>query len=244
MSPTNYNELIDFISNSNRLKTIKEKVKLESTKSSQKDSSHDYFHLLRVALMSLRFSETSQSKTPVKLDLEVLIAAALMHDVINVPKNSPDRKKASTLCAAWAKPLLEELEFSKEQVKLICEAIEDHSFSRGATPRSFLGECLQDADRLESIGAIGLMRVFATGSLLQSDFFNPEDPWATNRELNDLKFMIDHFFNKLLKIPKLMNTEGGKAEAKIRADRMIRFLKDLGKEINHPLPKDKEIYEI
>ena len=193
------------------------------------DAAHDLSHLLRVALFTMRFAGE-------EADPRECVAAALLHDHVNVPKNHPDRAKASELSATAAGPILEQAGFSAEAVARIQAAIRDHSFSRGAVPNETLGKALQDADRLEALGAIGLMRVFSTGARMGTSYFHAEDPWAKHRPLDDSRYSIDHFFTKLLKLPATFLTPGGRAEALKRVRRLEAFLDDTADEIGEPRP--------
>jgi len=195
----------------------------------ESDPAHDLQHSLRVAAWTTSIlGETVEPR--------LSITAALLHDVVNLPKNSPNRVKASALAAKFANDKLPELGFSAQEVSVIADAIRDHSYSLGRTPSSPLGRALQDADRLEALGAIGLMRTFAVGAAIGAEFFHPDDPWATNRKLNDRAFSIDHFFTKLLKLPDSMQTSAGRLEATRRVEFMRNFLIQLGHELHWPLP--------
>lgn len=193
------------------------------------DPGHDHGHVLRVALWTLRIGGDS-------VDIREGIAAALLHDLVNVPKDSPDRSRASELSARAARPLLEGVAFSPEAVERITAAIRDHSFSRGATPTEDLGRALQDADRLEAVGVIGIFRTISTGVRMGASYFHPTDPWAERRSLDDRSHTVDHFFAKLLRLPDTMCTERGAAEARRRGAYMLGFLEQLGAELGAPLP--------
>ncbi len=194
------------------------------------DPGHDLGHCLRVALWTLRLGGA-------EIDAREGVAAALCHDIVNVPKDSPDRARASELCAAEARGLLATAGFAEGSVDRIAAAIRDHSFSRGAVPADPLGQSLQDADRLEAVGAIGIMRCVSTGVRLGGTYFHPDDPWAEARALDDRAFSVDHFFVKLLRLPDTMLTEAGRAEARRRADHMCSFLRQLGAELGIALPE-------
>lgn len=200
----------------------------EQNGQNEKDAAHDLSHLWRVAYWTIRLAP--------EIDPEEAVAAALMHDHVNVPKNHPDRTKASTLSAEAALPYLKAGGFSPEAILRIQAAIRDHSFSRGAIPEEALGKALQDADRLEALGAIGLMRVFATGARMNTSFFDAEDPWAESRELDDKKYSVDHFFTKLLKLPATFQTEAGRREATRRAATLENFLDTTAEELGEPRP--------
>ncbi|MBW2459746.1 MAG: HD domain-containing protein [Deltaproteobacteria bacterium] len=193
------------------------------------DGAHDLGHLLRVAGWTLALAEESVSPTEA-------IVAALLHDLVNVPKSSAQRSEASAQSAAEARRLLADRDVDPEAVERIAQAIIDHSFSRGAVPRSDLGRALQDADRLEALGAIGVFRCAATGAAMGTDFFDGDDPWAVHRELDDRHHSVDHFFVKLLRLPATMTTGAGRREAHRRARFMARFLRQLGEEIGSPPP--------
>ncbi len=193
------------------------------------DGAHDVGHLLRVATWTLRLAEPTVSGRNA-------IAAALLHDWVNLPKSSSQRSEASALSATEAARLLADRDFDRPSIADITEAIVDHSFSRGDQPRSPLGRALQDADRLEALGAIGVFRTAATGATMGTDFFDADDPWAEHRELNDSRHTVDHFFVKLLRLPATMTTEAGRREAARRAAFMGAFLRQLGDEIGAPPP--------
>jgi uncharacterized protein len=187
------------------------------------DPAHDVHHALRVALFTTRFAPA--------VDRRLCIAAALLHDIVNVPKTSPDRARASELSAAAARPLLIEARFAAADLDLVCDAIRDHSFSRGAIPVSDLGCALQDADRLESLGAIGAIRTFVTGARMDSAPFDPVDPFARDRPLDDRRYSVDHFYAKLLGLAATMRTAAGRAEAVRRTVFMRAFLDELASEL-------------
>lgn len=193
------------------------------------DPAHDLAHSLRVALWTLRLCGASA-------DPRECIAAALLHDVVNVPKNAPDRAQASERSAAVAREALAALDFRPEAIERICDAIATHSYSRGATPRSALGRALQDADRLEALGALGAARCFATGAQLGARLVHEDDPWASSRQLDDRAYSVDHFFTKLLGLPETLCTEAGRAEARRRADFLRVYLEQLASELDCPAP--------
>ncbi len=193
------------------------------------DPGHDVAHALRVALWTLRLAEG--------VDPRCSVAAALLHDAVNLPKDSPERSMASERSAELARTLLPPLGFDAAEVDAIATAIADHSYSRGATPRSTLGRALQDADRLEALGALGLCRTLSCGARMGARYFDPEDPWASRRPLDDRRFTVDHFFTKLLDLPRTMNTTTARREAERRAAFLWRFLEELAAEIGAPLER-------
>ena len=188
------------------------------------DPAHDLAHALRVADWTLRIGGES-------VEPRHAVAAALLHDVVSVPKDSSERSRASLLSAEVARGLLPPLGFDESAVDEIAEAIRDHSYSRGAVPKSDLGRALQDADRLEALGSLGIFRTVAAGVRMGAVFYHPADPWADQRSLDDSRFTLDHFFRKLLKLPPTMLSEVGRAEARRRVDAMKGFLRQLADEI-------------
>ncbi len=189
-----------------------------------RDAAHDTEHALRVALWTLRLGGDA-------VDAREAIAAALMHDAVDVPKNSNERALASERSADLARERLARAGWNAAAVERVARAIRDHSFSRGAIPDGPLGEALQDADRLEALGAIGLLRCVSTGIRMGGAWFDAADPWAESRELDDERFSLDHFFTKLLRLPATMRTAAGREEALRRAAVLEQFARDLGREL-------------
>lgn len=212
------------------VQTIQRNAKLSAVykallaRESDDDAAHDLAHLLRVALWTGKILQ-DESQT------EEAIAAALLHDLVNVPKNHPDRNKASEFSAEAARPILRQAGFSPASESKIAAAIRQHSFSRAEKPESDLAKALQDADRLEALGSIGIMRTYSTGVRMGTRYFDPADPWAQERALDDSAFSLDHFFVKLLRLPETMNTAAGRAEALERVKPMEAFLASLEREL-------------
>jgi uncharacterized protein len=194
------------------------------------DPTHDTAHLLRVAHWTLRLGGDG-------VDAREAIAAALLHDAVNPPKDSPERALASERSAEFARGRLSALGFEPSAIERIADAVRDHSFSRGAVPQTPLGCALQDADRLEALGAIGLLRCISTGVRMNGAWFHGDDPWAETRELDDARYSVDHFFRKLLQLSATMRTEAGRAEAERRAAFLRGFLRQLGEELGRPAPE-------
>lgn len=195
----------------------------------ESDPAHDRGHALRVGIWTVRLGGD-------QVDPAKAIAAGLLHDIVNHLKDSERRGHASGDSAEQARLLLPGHGFSHEAVEEIARAIADHSYSRRVVPTTALGKALQDADRLDALGALGTMRAVATGVQMGSRLFDPEDPWATHRPLDDRRFTLDHFFTKLLRLPETMQTAGGRREAAARVEFMIAYLEQLGSELGADLP--------
>ncbi len=189
------------------------------------DPAHDWPHIGRVAATANKLAEGQV------VNLECILAGVYCHDLVNLPKNHPDRSRASELAAEKAEPMLKEVGFSSEEISLIKSAIIEHSFSRGLKPSSLESAIVQDSDRLDSLGAIGILRCGSVNTLMKAKYYDPFDPFAEKRELNDKEFMVDHYYVKLFKLPDLMVTEAGRKEGYLRVEFMKTFLARLGKEI-------------
>jgi len=187
------------------------------------DESHDLFHFRRVFSLSITIAEKEHDVA----DRLVLLAAAYLHDIINPPKNSELRSKASALSADRAGEILYEERFPKEKISAVQHAIETHSFSAGIEPKTLEAKIIQDADRIESLGAIGLARTFYIAGRLGSRLFDPADLLADRRTLDDSKYAVDHFQTKLLKLPQLMKTAEGKRLATERAVILKTYMNQL-----------------
>ncbi len=188
------------------------------------DPAHDWAHVQRV-MANCRFLQAAEGG-----ELEVLLAAALLHDIVNLPKNHPQRRQASAMSARAAREYLKP-DFSFEETERICAAIEEHSFSLGKAPSTLEAALLQDADRLDAVGAIGIMRTVATGSKMGSSFYLADAPFAKDRALEDGN-MVDHFYIKTLKLADGMNTETARRTAEKRVAYMRDFLDQLRAELD------------
>ena len=223
-----HGELLQFIDGDPRLRALFAYVRPRLPA----DPGHDLAHALRVARWAIHLSSDRDNPT-------VVIAAALVHDIVHVPKDAPERANASGLAAQEARRVLPGIGFDGADVDRIAGAVHDHSFSRGATPTTDLGRALQDADRLDALGAIGIFRTVSTGALMNARYFDPDDPWAEHRALDGLAYTVDHFFVKLLRLPATMHTAAGHAEAQRRAAAMEAFLGQLADEIGVERPLDE-----
>ncbi|MFT6070109.1 MAG: hypothetical protein ACJAT2_002575 [Bacteriovoracaceae bacterium] len=189
------------------------------------DPAHSFAHIKRVMLLCEKLAKEEE------VEKEVLLAGALLHDVVNLPKNHPRRSEASAMAAEKARRLLEEVGYDEEFISKALVVVYEHSFSLGKKPSCLESAILQDADRLDALGAIGLMRMISCGVGFKAEFYNEEDPFAKERSLDDKRFSLDHFYTKLFKLPELMNTSAGKAEANERVHFMKSFVKQLRAEI-------------
>jgi len=159
------------------------------------------------------------------------VPAAWLHDCVQVSKDSPDRSRASRLAADEAVSFLGQLDYPSELLPEVHHAVEAHSFSAGIKVRTREAGVVQDADRLDALGAIGIARCLLTGGALGSGVYHPDDPFCEQRDPDDRAWMVDHFYAKLFKLPQTMQTNAGRAEANRRVEMMRGYLSELGREV-------------
>ena len=186
------------------------------------DGSHDRSHLLRVWQ-----NATAIAVREPRCDQAVLTAAVILHDCVAVEKDSPLRSKASRLAASRARTILAEQGWAAPPIDATAHAIEAHSFSAGIAPETVEARILQDADRLDAIGAIGIARCFYVAGRMGSGLYDPADPSAATRQLDDQSFALDHFGAKLFKVAGNFKTEAGQAMAEARTRTMRDFVRAL-----------------
>jgi uncharacterized protein len=195
--------------------------------SASPDPAHDYSHSLRVLANAHALWKIEGG------DLEVLAAAAFLHDIGNLPKNHPDSKMSSTRSSERAAKLLAAMGFSATQLTAAQDAILCHSFSRGLTPQTHEGRLFQDADRLDALGAIGIARTYAVGGSTHRPLYCHDDPFCREgRKADDKTNTLDHFFVKLMELEKTFLTESGRNIAKQRTAAMGLFLDQLNQELS------------
>ena len=191
-----------------------------------KDPAHDFSHALRVCRNARLIGEKEGA------DMQVVTLAALLHDAGSGSKLREKSAESEARKLAIAEEFLKKRDLSEDVIKRVLYAVEVHSFSKGIEPATLEAKVLQDADRLDAIGAIGIARVFLTGGALGRDLYNPEDPFCREREPDDGRWNLDHFYRKLLKLEEGMHTETGKRLAQRRGTVLRRYLADLEEEIS------------
>lgn len=192
---------------------------------SNDDPSHDWLHVQRVR------DHCHLIGPAVGARLEILLPACYLHDLVNVPKNHPNRETASRESAKQAQAILRECEVSEDDIPLIQTVIEEHSYSRGLTPTCIESAVMQDADRLDALGAIGIMRTITCGTKMGASYYSADEMWPSSRDHNDKQWMLDHFFTKLLKLEQGFHTEVARQLAEQRTNFMRCFLEQLKLEV-------------
>ena len=202
----------------NQIENLK---KIAKNKLANNDPAHDFEHVMRVYRNAERICKIENGNK------KLILSAVLLHDIIKI-KN---RKNSALKSARLSEKILKQNYFSYSEIRIISDAIKDHSFSKCKTPSTIEGKILQDADRLDAIGAIGLARVFSFSGSNNRPFYDPKDPFSKNRSVNDKKWALDHFYEKLLRLEQKMNTKTGKLLAKKRTKILKNFLKEIKNEI-------------
>jgi len=189
------------------------------------EAAHDFGHVKRVAASARLIAEAEGA------DLDVVLPAALLHELISLPKDHPDSPRSGVLCAEHAADVLRGEGYPETRVEAIAYCIRVHPFSLGVVPETLEAKVLQDADRLDALGAVGIARCFAVGAAMGRPFYDPEDPFCRAREPDDKRWTLDHFYRKLLRLPDALHTQAARTMARERAAFIEAFLAQLGREI-------------
>ena len=188
------------------------------------DLAHDAWHLRRVHAWAVRLAGEAGA------DPELCAAAAIVHDLALVPKDSPERAEGGARSARLAAEVLAEAGYDAAETAVVVAAVASSSWSKGLPPANAVAIALQDADRLDALGAIGLMRTVACAQAMSRPgnagrFYDPVDPLArTARPLDDRRQCLDHLPAKLLRLAAGMHTPGARAEAAQRHAFLLGFL--------------------
>ncbi|EIV1636838.1 TPA: HD domain-containing protein [Vibrio parahaemolyticus] len=191
----------------------------------QVDAAHDIEHVKRVVKTAKQLCDEENA------DIAIVLPAAYLHDCFTYPKDHPNRKQSSAIAAKKAIAYLESIQYPQHYHDAIAHAIEAHSFSANIRPNTLEAQIVQDADRLDALGAIGVTRCIQVSTHFNAQLYNDNDMFAKERELNDKQFTVDHFQTKLFKIVDTMNTESARLEANKRKAFMQTYLKQLHDEV-------------
>ena len=191
-----------------------------------RDPAHDFYHIMRVYKNAKLIGQREGT------NMEILLPAVLLHDLVVYPKGSDKSSKSSDESADLAENILQSYNYPQDKINQIGDCIRAHSYSKRLIPRSLEGKILQDADRLDALGAIGIARTFSIGGSENRKFYNADDPfYRSDRDLDDIQWTLDHFQRKLLKLEDSMHTKTAKKIAQERTRFMILFIRQLQKEI-------------
>jgi uncharacterized protein len=195
------------------------------------DLAHGWEHVQRVYQLALYIAEKEGA------DRFIVGMAALLHDLGRAAvegQRGGSHAHHADLSVELAGELLCGYGVTEEQREAILHAIIAHSFSRGVEPRTLEAMVVRDADRLDGLGAIGVLRWAQTGMVrrsVETRSYHPEDPFAERHEPDDRRYLLDHFYCKLLKLGETMATESGRMLAKRRTDFMRTYLDELKHEL-------------
>ena len=189
------------------------------------EPAHDFFHVERVVKNAVTIAREEGASEA------IVGTAALLHELFNLPKSHPDSAKAGDICAEHARELLVREQAPAELVDPICAAIRDHAFSKGVFPDALESRVLQDADRLDALGAIGMARMWATCADMKRPFYSPDDPFCSSRAPDDKSWGLDHVYKKLLVVPERLHLPTSRRLAEERVRFIHAFLDQLRREI-------------
>ncbi|MGH9993546.1 MAG: HD domain-containing protein [Nitrososphaera sp.] len=193
-----------------------------------RDPAHDFQHIMRV-YRNAEFIGRREGA-----DMEILLAAALLLDLVVYPKGSSKTSKSADDSADMAEKILREYGWPKDKIERASYCIRTHSYSKRLVPATLEGKILQDADRLDALGAIGIARTFSVGGSEDRMIYNPDDPFCSSgRTPDDRMWTLDHFKEKLLKLQNSMHTQTGKVLARERAVFMQLYIDQLRHEIRY-----------
>ena len=181
-------------------------------------SGHDYFHTLRVFKMATRIAESEGA------DVEIVQLAALLHDVDD-RKISPETHENLTN----ARSFMLSNGVDENEIESVCQIIREISFGANVSaPSTLEGKCVQDADRLDAIGAIGIARAFAYGGNHNRHIYHPDIPPKLNMTKEEYakseSTTINHFYEKLFRLTAMMNTKTAIRIAEARENYMKEFV--------------------
>lgn len=174
---------------------------------------HDYYHIERVVINARKILQTELA------DSFLVELAAWLHDLGDY-KLHEGIDKSEELISAF----LNSLDAEQSVIDRIIEIVSQVSFSKGSTPTTIEAEIVQDADRLDAMGAIGIARCFAYGGSKNRILYSPD---AKEKENSS----VQHFYDKLFKLKDLMNTESAKLMAKERHSFMEGYIAEFNKEV-------------
>ena len=209
------------------LATWRSKLVAMAAASNDNDGAHDSAHLDRVWRNARALLEYHP-----EADRLVVLAASYLHDLVNLPKNDPERDQASRRSAQLARHQLSHLGFPPEKLDAVAHAIEAHSFSAAIRAETIEAKIVQDADRLDGLGLVGLARLFYIAGKMDSSLAHPDDPLGRARDFDDRRYALDHIMVKLAKLPDMMQLEAARSLGRERLDQLLAFREDFAREWN------------
>ncbi len=191
------------------------------------DLAHGWEHVGRVYALALSIAEQEQG------DHFIVGMSALLHDLGRTAPHTESKHHAD-LSVSLATTLMHAHKVPQEQQDAILHAIIAHSFSRGVEPQTLEARIVRDADRLDGLGAIGILRWAVTGAVrrtTETRSYHPQDPFGKQHTLDDQHYMLDHFYAKLLRLEETMLTRTGHVLARQRTAFMHTYLQEFKREL-------------
>ena len=191
------------------------------------DLAHGWEHVQRVYRLALHIAQQEGA------DRFIVGVAALLHDLGRL--TGDETRHHADLSVIHARELLTRHQVPPDKQEAILHAIDAHSFSKGLQPRTLEARIVRDADRLDSLGAIGILRWAITGTKRgtpETRSYHPDDPFAERHPLDDRRYMLDHFYSKLLKLSDTMSTQTGRKLAERRTRFMRTYLDEFRDELD------------
>ena len=206
-------------------KIIRELRKIAEDRQLKSDPSHDFEHVIRVLNMAIKIGKN------VKADLDIVIPAALFHDTVVYRKDSPESRNEANESAEVAVSILEKTKgYPKQKISAVKTCIEQCSFTKGITATLLESEVLQDADLLESTGALSIMRTFSSCGHMNRSLYNTKRPFYEKHE-KDYSSGVGLFYRRLLLAEKRLHFPLAKKIAKRRTAFLKKFLAELQREL-------------
>lgn len=211
--------------NNKRLTALGEYCRQKIMTQAVSDQAHDISHILRVINNAQKIAAHESA------NWQVVLPAAWLHDCVCYPKTHPLRAKSAYLAADQAIEWLQSWDYPAHYLPQVHHAIVAHSYSAGVIPTTLEAKIVQDADRLDALGAIGLARCLQVGGAQQLALYDCDDPFCHQRLPNDKRYILDHYFQKLRHLPEQLHTDSAKRIAKQRLPFMEQFMAQLATEI-------------
>ncbi len=201
-------------------------IRIAKERISKDDVSHDFEHASRVLSNAEIIAKGENA------DLDIIVPAALFHDLVVYSKDHPDKHKSQEESAEAAEKILNEISsFPKDKIEKVKTCIFECSFTKGIVPELLESKIVQDADGLEATGAISIMRTYSSTGQMKRPFYNPEDPFCENRKPNEMSFALDLFYERLFKVIDRMHTKKARKIAQRRTEFLKKFLNELKLEL-------------
>jgi len=202
-----------------KMTKIDEVRKIAKTYFKKPVSGHDWFHIERVYQTAIEIGKVEEA------NMSILKPAALLHDIAKKKEDMGKTKCHAQEGAKMAKKILNDLGYPKEKIKQIAYAIKVHRYKRQIKPKTLEAQILQDADRIDVLGAIGVGRIFSYGGEHKRPMHNPKIPPQSYYDSNSAT-TVNHFFEKICKLkPDTFNTKTGRQIANERYKYSRNFVK-------------------